>query len=151
VSWKSPGNLLGWICRHPVSPYCANLLSFWLLWLQTGNFGEFGGGGGGGGGGAGGHRSNLEVSTVCVCCGHDRSLYQMLTSLNNSLLFVNDISPPPSDVVLSSLFLIQLICGCCILVFLLPLMLPTALLIFRFVSVVLKYIFIICRHRSYHI
>jgi len=21
VSWKSPGNLLGWICRHPVKPF----------------------------------------------------------------------------------------------------------------------------------
>jgi len=37
VSWKSPGNLLGWICRHPVravlSCYCP---SFWR-WMLSGS------------------------------------------------------------------------------------------------------------------
>jgi len=31
VSWKSPGNLLGWICRRPVMPYCLSICSAWLI------------------------------------------------------------------------------------------------------------------------
>jgi len=34
VSWKSPGNLLGWICRHPVHVASFKLLTDWFIdWL----------------------------------------------------------------------------------------------------------------------